>query len=92
LAHDDAWRLADWEADWREYLAEHPARSLGDRWAEGSVLLASQFETTCRLDSSGIRCRIAEWGRTRFGTGELPPSEQRRAEPRTAADRGLDGE
>lgn len=77
LPHDDAWRFADWEDEWREYLVEHPALSLGDRWVEGSVLLASQFPTQYRMDGSGIRGRIAEWGRTRFEGKELPPSEQR---------------
>jgi hypothetical protein len=87
LPHDDAWRFGDWEDDWREYLVEHPARQLGDRWAEGSVLIAAQFPTVCRLDGSGVRCRIAEWGRTRFEGPELPPSERQCGTP-ASLDRG----
>jgi hypothetical protein len=79
LAADDAWRFADWEADWREYLVEHPPDDRGDRWAVGSVVLTAQFRSFCWLgDEPGVRCRVADWRLTRFAPDEWPPSEQYR--------------
>lgn len=72
LPHDDAWRFADWEGDWREYLTDHS----GDIRGDDSVMIAAQFRSRCFLDGSGVRCHLAEWSRTRFESWELPPSEQ----------------
>lgn len=79
LAADDAWRFADWKADWREYLVEHPPDDRGDRWAVGSVVLAAQFRSVWWLgDDPGVRCRVTDWRLTRFAADECPPSEQHR--------------
>lgn len=73
IPHDDAWGFEDWEDNWREYLVEHPAKSLGDRWHEDSVFIMSQLPT---LNYFG-GCWIVGWGQTRFKDEELPPSEQK---------------
>jgi hypothetical protein len=75
LAHDDAWRFGAWERDWREYLVEH-----------SDVFLAAMFETRCYRDGDGSVCVVVDWGLTRFRGAELPPSEQRHAEPDAAPD------
>jgi hypothetical protein len=66
LPHDDAWRFADWAADWREYLTAHP-----------DVVIAAQFRSRCFMTG----CLWVDWSRTRFAVAELPPSERRQAEP-----------
>ena len=89
LPHDDAWGFAGWEADWREYLVEHPGQYLGDGWGAGSVVIAAQFRSFCWLgDEPGVRCRVANWSLTRLAIADRPPSEQRHAEPGAAADGG----
>ncbi|WP_171473738.1 hypothetical protein [Frigoriglobus tundricola] len=75
LANDDAWRFGDWEADWREYLTEHP-----------DIFLSAQFVSRCFRDGDGSVCILVDWSRTRFCGSELPPSAQRRAEPHAAPD------
>lgn len=77
LAHDDAWRAADWEEEWREYLVEHPGRYHGNGWPETAALIASQFHSTCLLsDDPGVGCRLGDWSLTRFAVRERPPSER----------------
>lgn len=89
LAHDDAWRLADWEADWREYLVDRPGGYHGNGRPETAALIASQFRSVCYLgDEPGVRCRVADWRLTRFAVWEWPPSAQRHVEPRAAPDGG----
>jgi hypothetical protein len=89
LAHDDAWRLADWEADWREYLVDRPGGYRGNGWPETAALIASQFRSVCYLgDEPGVRCRVADWRLTRFAVREWPPSAHWQAEPRAAPDAG----
>lgn len=79
LAADDAWWFADWEADWCEYLVEHPPGDRGDRCAVGSVVLAARCRSFCWLgDEPWVRCRVADWRLTRFASDECPPSEQYR--------------
>jgi len=79
VPQDDAWRFEEWETDWREYLVEHPAVSLGDRWVENSVLLATQFRGGSWLLGDGILTISTDWGWTELKAGELPPSAQRQS-------------
>lgn len=67
LAEDDVWRFADWEADWREYLYEHP----------DVFLLTFGHSKSYRYGDGALNVWV-EWGRTRFRGTELPPSEQYR--------------
>jgi hypothetical protein len=75
LARDDAWGFEDWETDWREYLVEHPGVYLGDRWHDGSVVIASQFRSFQLVDEPPT---LADWNLTRFRAVEMPPSEKSR--------------
>ncbi|MDX2060962.1 MAG: hypothetical protein SFV24_24335 [Gemmatimonadales bacterium] len=77
LPHDDARWLADWETDWREYLADRPGGYHGNGRPETAALIASQFRSVCLLgDEPGVGCRLADWNLTRFAIGERPPSAQ----------------
>ncbi|MDY3553516.1 hypothetical protein R5W24_002619 [Gemmata sp. JC717] len=83
LPHDDAWRFADWEADWREYLVDRGDGYHGNGWPETAALIASQFRSVCYLgDEPWVHCRMADWSLTRFARREWPPSAQRGTEPR----------
>lgn len=73
LAGDDSWRLADWEADWREYLTDHP-----------ELVIAARFQSRCLLTVGGQVCVWVDWSRTGFAVSDLPPSEQRHVVPGTS--------